>query len=219
MIDLICWDFGDTLVDERWMRAPHPTYADWADHYDEVIAADPAWVQAWEEGRAGVVELVERLHRRTRLPASDIDDHIAAACRGVRWFPAARGALDELRGEVLQACTTVNPDVFTTYVVPALELATLFDVVVTSWETGIMDKSAMARHARQQLALGDDLATTLLVDNKAANVDEFRRAGGVAYLYRGDAAFADDFHAGLPGLVAVAGASPSTSSSISPSRP
>jgi FMN phosphatase YigB (HAD superfamily) len=217
VIDLICWDFGDTLVDERWMRTPHPTYADWAAHYGEVLAADPAWVQAWDEGRASVGELVERLQRRTGLPAGSIEDHIADACRGVRFFPAPRVALDVLRGQVLQACTTVNPDVFTTYVVPALGLDALFDVVVTSWETGMTAKSALARRARRQLGLGDDLATTLLVDNKAANVEEFRAAGGVAYLFTGEDAFAADFHAGLPGLVAAAGGS--TSSSSSPSRP
>jgi FMN phosphatase YigB (HAD superfamily) len=204
MIDLICWDFGDTLVDERWMRRPHPSYSAWADRYDEVLAEDPGWVSAWERGQASVDELIDRLQDATGLPRASIESHIAGSCEDLRFFDVPRRALEGLRGQVSQACTTVNPDVFSRYVVPAYGLEALFDVVVTSWETGLVDKSALARRARMALGRSESLGTTLLIDNKAANVDEFIEAGGFGYHFKREESFAADYAHGLAGLLAAA---------------
>ena len=37
-IDLVCWDFGDTLVDERFMRLPPDGVPEWGEVYDAVLA-------------------------------------------------------------------------------------------------------------------------------------------------------------------------------------
>lgn len=217
MIDLVCWDFGDTLVDERWMRRDHPELPGWAEAYDAVLAEDAAWVEAWEQGRATADELIERLATRTGLSPRSVREHVVRACQDLHFFPHVERAVAELRGQVAQACVTVNPDVFTHYVVPRYALAERFDVIVTSWETGLTDKAAMGRIARRRLGQGLDLATTLLVDNKAANVAAFEAAGGLGYHFRGDDRFAADYRGGLAGLLAAASGAKEISSS--PSRP
>jgi FMN phosphatase YigB (HAD superfamily) len=203
VIDLVCWDFGDTLVDERWMRNDHPDHPDWAELYDEVLNEDAAWATAWEQGVATTDELIGKLAVRTGLSRQSVADHIVRSCQNLRFFPDVQQAVEDLRGRTSQACVTVNPDVFTYYVVPRYELNELFDAIVTSWETGLMEKPPMARIARRTLGLGEDLGTTLLVDNKTANVEAFVAAGGRAYHFRGNAHFAEDYRHGLAGLVAA----------------
>jgi FMN phosphatase YigB (HAD superfamily) len=203
-IDLVCWDFGGTLVDERWMRRPAPECPHWATLYDAVLSADPDWVSAWERGLAPTQDLVTRLSVATGLSEGAVSRHVITACEQVTCFPEASRAVRELRGGSRQACVTVNPDVFTRFVWPAYPLASQFEVVITSWETGIVEKPALVGLARARLGLAPDLGACLLIDDKAANLRDFVTAGGVAYHYRGDDAFAVDYRAGLEGLLRAA---------------
>jgi hypothetical protein len=61
-------------------------------------------------------------------------------------------------------------------------------VIVTSAELGTLSKVAMAEHARDVLGLRPGLSTTVLVDNKQHNVDEFATSGGQTILYERDLA-------------------------------
>ena len=75
--------------------------------------------------------------------------------------------------EMPQAIVTVNPDLFTRFVVPNYALDTVFDTIVTSWQEGTEDKARLCEIALERLG-GSDPAEALLIDNIEANVDAWR---------------------------------------------
>jgi hypothetical protein len=92
----------------------------------------------------------------------------------------------------LQAIVTVNPEIFTRVVVPEYQLDRRVDLIVTSWEQGTDDKVALCECAiTQRIAV--PLTEGLLVDNRADAIHAWRAKGGVAYHFRGENAFCEDF--------------------------
>ena len=53
-VDLVCWDFGDTLVDERFMRVAPETVPEWATVYEAVLAERAEWLRGWDLGRGSL---------------------------------------------------------------------------------------------------------------------------------------------------------------------
>ena len=49
-VDLVCWDFGDTLVDERFMRIAPEGVPQWGKVYDEILDERPEWVASLDLG-------------------------------------------------------------------------------------------------------------------------------------------------------------------------
>ena len=86
----------------------------------------------------------------------------------------------------------MNPDLFTDLVVPACELATVFDHVVASHQEGTDDKVALCERALSRLGFRGDRLQVLLIDNRPDLVDAWRDAGGSGYWFQGDARFAQD---------------------------
>jgi FMN phosphatase YigB (HAD superfamily) len=97
---------------------------------------------------------------------------------------------------------TVNPDLFSV-IRDHYRLADNFDAVVTSWEEGTRDKTALCHRALEMLAV-EDPGHTVLIDNMAENVQGWREEGGGGYLFRGDEAFGRDVRAGVIQGIAAA---------------
>lgn len=176
-IDLVCWDFGDTLVDERFMRICPPGVPGWTEVYDRLLAGRPGWDNEWMLGRASLNELIAPLAEELSMERAAVSRHLRSVWQQIVWFPEVRGWVERLDGVVQQAVVTVNPWEFEGIAV-ACGLVPLVDVIVTSAELETLSKVTMAHRARELLGLPAGLATTLLIDNKRVNVDEFVAAGG-----------------------------------------
>jgi len=87
---------------------------------------------------------------------------------------------------------TVNPDLFEDYVVPAYELASVFDVIVTSCHEQTADKVRLCEVALDRLGYGGDRGDVLLIDNRRDFVQDWEQAGGRGYWYRTDDQFVQD---------------------------
>jgi FMN phosphatase YigB (HAD superfamily) len=182
MVDLVCWDFGDTLVDERFMRIPPDGVPEWSTVYESVLAERAEWLNGWDLGRGSLNDLVAPLADRLPMSHAHVVRHLRMVWGQITWFPDSRAWVNQLAGKVPQAVVTVNPHEFSG-IARACGLDVRIPTIVTSAELGTLSKVAMAEHARQVLGLGSGLSTTVLVDNKQHNVNEFAAAGGRTILY------------------------------------
>ncbi len=197
-IDLICWDFGDTLVEERFMRLAPEGVPDWGRVYDELLAERPDWVAGWDLGRGSLNDLVEPLAERSGLGRAEVATHLRAVWHRIAWFADSRSWVERLDGVVAQAVVTVNPHEFSG-IATACGLDRLIPTLVTSAELATISKVTMAERARDLLALPAGLTTTVLVDNRADNVEEFAAAGGHTIHYRADSGCLDRLAELVPG--------------------
>lgn len=181
-IDLVCWDFGDTLIDERMMwRAPDGV-PEWPEIYTRWFAEHPGWDDRWMVGDALLNDMIPWLAAETGMTRSAVSRHLRWTWTQAEWFESSRRWVDRLNGRILQAVVTVNPYEFSG-VSAAIGIDGLVDVIVTSADLGREEKSVMAEEARAILGLDPGLSTSLLIDNKQHNLDEFRAAGGHAILF------------------------------------
>ena len=194
-VDCIVWDFGDTVADERWMQVAPTSWPGWTGRYRSVVG-DPGFAADWNSGAATVDDLVKRMCAGSPLTEGEVLDHIETICSQVTFFPSVVAAITLARGRIPQMCATVNPDIFTRWVVPAHRLDDLFDVIVTSWEEHTLSKVELAQAGLARLSQRIALADTLLVDNRSDNVEEYRASGGNAYLFINEAQFTEDLHCG-----------------------
>lgn len=189
-IDLVCWDFGDTLVHERFMRRNPPGVPEWEAAYDHAV--DPEFEAAWMIGDANMTDLIPRLAERLPMTNAAIARHLRQNWHDIEWFPDARDWLHRLNGRALQAIVTVNPFEISG-ILTACGIDPLVDVIVNSAEIRTLSKVTMTEHARMLLGLEPGIHSSLLVDNRADNCDEFVAAGGTAIHFtpQGFAAEAD----------------------------
>lgn len=178
-IDLVCWDFGDTLVDERFMRIAPAGVDEWSEVYDEVLTDLGDFDTQWMLGQASMNDLVAPLAQRLPMTRAAVARHMRAVWRQITWFPEARAWIEHLQGRVIQAIVTVNPHEFHG-IATACGLDPLVDLIVTSADLATLSKVTMTEHAREILGLAPGLSTSVLIDNRRDNVAEFAAAGGHA---------------------------------------
>lgn len=136
---VLLWDFGDTLVDERWMRRPPPECPTWeaawvyvmADHADD-----------WNVGRVGADEIFGELAGRSGLTSAEVRSHARRCCESIVFNETAWRVASARR--LPQALVTVNPDIFAAFVVPAYGLDDVFDAIVMSFAEQTSLRSAMS---------------------------------------------------------------------------
>ncbi len=189
-IEVLLWDFGDTLVDEQWMRRPPGEFPNWADAWNEVMetfAAD------WDAGSATEQDVFAEMSRKTGLTPGFVEEHADACCRAITFHPVAwRTACDRHRP---QALVTVNCDLFVERVAGRYRLADHFDTVVVSCLEGTTDKTALCDLALERLGFRRERARALLIDNRQDLAEDWERSGGSALQYRGDDTFTADLQA------------------------
>ena len=88
-----------------------------------------------------------------------------------------------------QALVTVNPDLFSEYVVPAQRLRAVFDVIVTSSAERTADKSTLCEIALRRLGFYGRRSDALLIDNRFDLVEAWRNVGGAGYWFESDNQF------------------------------
>jgi FMN phosphatase YigB (HAD superfamily) len=181
-------DFGNTLVDETWMRRNSDRFPTWT--VDYVAVVDEMHV-AWETGRITSRDIAEAVAPRLGTTARAVHDNMLELCRSLTFFPVINSALARRRARGgRQALVTVNVDLFAA-VAELYSLHDLFDVIVNSADHGTVDKVSLCHRALALLG-GCDPADTVLIDNIEPNVTAWTAAGGHAYLYRDDPTFTTD---------------------------
>lgn len=192
-VEAVLWDFGDTLADERWMLAPLADQPAWAELY-LARCGEGELGSLWNRGLKTAREVAAALGAELGVDAALVLEHMHACCRRVRLFPRVAAFVDALSTQ--QAIVTVNCDIFSDVVVPALGLASRFSPIVASWEAGTEDKADLCDLAMAKLGLGDR-AACLLIDNRADNVASWRARGGPAYRFVGEQALVEQLSPAL----------------------
>jgi FMN phosphatase YigB (HAD superfamily) len=190
-VRFLLWDFGDTLVDERFLWVCPPGVPGWTDCYRTIVAGE--FGARWNAGAATSDELAMEMAPRLGMLTKSVRAHIDRSCRRIRFFDHAWTAARE--HTLPQAIVTVNPDLFREIIASTYRLAEVFDAIVVSAEEGTEVKADLCAVAAERLGC-DDPAEALLLDNIEANVDAWRARGGVAYWFRGDDDFGRAFAAG-----------------------
>lgn len=176
--DLVCWDYGDTLVDQNFMRKPGGLPG-WTEAYDRVRSSTDQG-ERWDVAQSTMRELATLVAAELECPPSWAWRQLAINLTRAEPFQEVLGLVANLGGmdrPVLQAIVTVNPHEFWAMAI-AGGLHHRFDCVVTSAEVDSLSKVVMANEARDMLGLAPGLSTTLLIDNMAPNISEFTDAGG-----------------------------------------
>jgi len=180
-LQAILWDFGDTLVDERWMLAPLPGVPDWLATYGGILGGCDL-ADRWNRGAATASDVAEQLARALGVSSHLIMGHMEACCRNIAYDPGVMDLIARL--DLPQAIVTINPDIFTRVVVPTYGLQNRFEAIVTSWEEKTVSKADLCDIAMSRLTGAVDRGACLLVDNRMDNVLEWRGRGGVAWRFR-----------------------------------
>lgn len=143
---VLLWDFGDTLVDERWMRRAPAELPAWEIAWADVMATV---ADEWDVGRVTCRDVFEALASRTGMTIAAIEAHAQQCCRQLVFNPRAWRVAKDRR--LPQALVTVNPDLFADYVVGQHELGSVFDAVVVSALEGTADKTELCDRAIARL--------------------------------------------------------------------
>lgn len=190
-IRFLLWDFGDTLVDERFLWICPTGVPGWRDCYRELVAGELG--SRWNCGTARFDELADAMSARLGMSTAAVIAHAQRCSARIRFFEHAWVAA---RAHALpQALVTVNPHEFRDWIVPNYRLTDHFDAIVVSAEQGTESKAELCDAAVKMLGC-EDPAQALLLDNIEGNIDAWRSRGGSAYWFRGDAEFASHFAAG-----------------------
>lgn len=108
MIRTLLWDFGDTLVDERWMLTPPAGYAAWSGAY---LLCETKLGDDWIIGKIDTRSVAKLLAERVQMELRDVIDHMEQASRSITFFD---GVYRYARSASLpRAIVTLNPDLFT----------------------------------------------------------------------------------------------------------
>jgi FMN phosphatase YigB (HAD superfamily) len=199
VVSVLLVDFGNTLADETFMWRDDPAFADWATHYGSVVRQ---LAHDWECGTTTTDDLATAIAASARRSPREVRAHIGLLCSRLAFYPGINTALDRRRARgARQALVTVNPDLFS-IIVDTYDLGSRFDAIVTSWEIGTTDKVAICQAACADV--GCSPQDSALIDNIAANVEGWTRAGGTGYVFSSDEQFVHDVDAGLvPGFDAA----------------
>jgi beta-phosphoglucomutase-like phosphatase (HAD superfamily) len=193
MVDVrfLLWDFGDTLVDERFLWTAPTGVPRWTECYRELAGGE--FGHRWNCGTATSDDLATEMAARLGMLHKAVLAHVRRSSARIRFFDHAWTAA---RSRALpQAIVTVNPDLFRELVVPNYRLAEVFDAIVVSAEEGTESKVELCEIAMTRLGCVE-VSEALLLDNIEANVEAWRSRGGAAYWFRGDEEFASAFEAG-----------------------
>jgi hypothetical protein len=194
----VLWDFGDTLVDERWMRRAPPGVPEWSDVWSGVVSG--ALADRWNLGEATFEDVVDAVAPRLPMSRAEVLVHARRCCEQIAFFAAPMAIARA--SSLPQAIVTVNPDAFTSVIVPRYALDATFVPIVTSWQEHTLDKAELADIALHRI--GDfEREDALLIDNIEANVVAWRARSGRGYRFRGEHRFRADLHGALRDLAAT----------------
>jgi hypothetical protein len=184
---VLLWDFGDTLVDERWLYEPPETFPTWAEAWTDVMELH---ADGWNDGSIDRAAVFTAMAERSGLPVADVERHARDCCRRLEPHTTAWRVATQRR--LPQALVTVNPDLLGDWIVPDYELEVMFDTIVVSCVERTRDKVTLCTIALDRLGFDGNRSDALLIDNRIDLIEAWRATGGSAYWFRGDAQFGAD---------------------------
>ena len=191
---MLLWDFGDTLVDERWMRRAPAECPLWEAAWLDVMAN---YADEWNVGAIHMAEIFDALALRSGMALERVEAHARKCCEQLVFNDTAWRVANERR--LPQAIVTVNPDLFADYVVPAHDLTAVFDVIVMSFAERTDDKCELCDIALARLGCDVPRSAALLIDNRRDLVNAWKDVGGAGYVFQSDGQFRSDLPALLGG--------------------
>jgi hypothetical protein len=197
----VLWDFGDTLVDERWMQQAPRGVPEWPRVWSEVAGGELA--DQWNLGEVSLADIVEAVAARLPMTSEAVLDHVRWCCANIRFFDLPLQVARD--SSLYQAIVTVNPDGFSELVEPTYRLGEVFRPIVTSWQEHTLDKAALGLLALERLGGRLRPPHALLVDNRSENIEAWEELGGRGYLFRGEREFRSDLGGQLRELAESAG--------------
>jgi len=184
---VVLWDFGDTLVDERWMRRCPESCPGWEAAW---IAVMDEFADRWNVGDVSFKEVSAALADAAAMTLPAVEAHSRVCCAQLTFHPNAwEVAQQRLRP---QAIVTVNPDLFADFIVPTHGLSKIFDQIVMSFAEHTDDKVALCDIALERLGYRGARDGALLIDNRRDLVDAWMDSGGAGYWFQTDEQFGHD---------------------------
>ena len=184
----VIFDFAFTLCSQKYFHRLGPQ---WEPRIDALLFGPETlgdWAEPWMAGQKTTRQVCEHLAGHLPFSAAELERALEAGCRELTFNPGVWDLARRLKSErVPSALVTVNMDCFTQIVSPSHRLGEVFDVIVNSADHGTLHKRDLWPVAFAALGDGLDYAESLLLDDAVANVEAFRRLGGDAILYTGDA--------------------------------
>jgi len=184
---VVLWDFGDTLVDERWMRRCPESCPTWETAWIEVMNE---FADRWNVGEVSLEEVSAALADAAAMTLPEVEAHVRACCAQLSLHVNAWELAEQHRWP--QAIVTVNPDLFADFIVPTYGLSEMFDQIVMSFAEQTDDKVALCDIALERLGYAGLRDGALLIDNQLDLVDAWRDSGGVGYWFQSDDQFGRD---------------------------
>lgn len=184
----VVFDYGDTLCNNPYFGQ---LGRDFLHVVDTQIFGDcsPQWADPWLQGELTTDDIVKHLSSLTGTSSTEIMAGLELGCSRIRPFPAIwQFAQSQQAVGRKTALVTLNFDIFSRVIVPAVGFDKVFDIIVNSCDYRTDDKVHMWEIAFSQLD-GCSFSNSLLIDDKQKYTDLFRAHGGMAYQYISDEEF------------------------------
>ena len=178
-LQCVLWDFGNTLAKEALWHASREL-PDWPGAFEAVFARHG---NEWNLGEITDDEFARLMAERLDVPSSAVRRDLEQRCASISFFDESLRVVEAC--PLPQAVVTVNPRLFSEFIVPKYSVFERFEVVVTSWEERLLDKAALCSVALSRLATSIVPSAALLIDNMSENITGWEQLGGQGYLFRG----------------------------------
>ena len=182
-IRVLLWDFGDTMVDERWMLAPMVGVPAWQEAYTRVLRQGD-FADRRNLGAISTQDVAANVGKVLGILPALVRSHMEECSRKVVFFQRVLELTNQCK--LPQAIVTVNPDIFTEIVVPTFQLDRRFSTIITSWECRNSRKADLCDVARARLDRSLRRDECLLIDNKLENVSAWCDRGGVSFHFHSE---------------------------------
>ena len=187
------FDFGFTLSSQRYFTVCPPECPDWVELFQKhVFSGDTHLFDRWMDGAIGAEDVASLMAPIVGMAERDVLDCMERGLVGLH----TNAAVVKLANAVKRMgkrtiLVTGNIDLFDTIVVPDLDLASTFDVIVNSSRSKSSFKLSLWDEAFALLNDGVNYHNSFLIEDSRKNVELFRAAGGRAHHYLGDEALTD----------------------------
>ncbi len=139
------------------------------------------------EGVIGAEDVAEMMGPIVGMREQDVLDYMKRGCLNLSTNPAVARLVDAARRIGKHTIlVTGNIDLFDSVIVPDLNLASKFDVIVNSSRSRSVFKKDLWDEAFRSLPDHVSYHDSFLIEDSRKNVELFREAGGQAHRYRDD---------------------------------
>ncbi len=190
-LQCVLWDFGNTLAKEALWHASREL-PDWPGAFEAVFARHG---NEWNLGEITDDEFARLMAERLDVPSSAVRRDLEQRCASISFFDESLRVVEAC--PLPQAVVTVNPRLFSEFIVPKYSVFERFEVVVTSWEERVLDKAELCAVALSRLQVAIAPSATLLIDNMSDNVKRWEQRGGQGYWFRGPEVLKGDLSGAL----------------------